>query len=273
MLSAQHWQCDLHYIVEKLNSSHPKLRDKTAATHFQDAASALDDAIPSLLEHQVIVKMQALLALLHDGFTQFAIPINPTIAFQHFPIKFCVFQDGIFIAATTPLYQDMLCNKLLKIDNKPINSVIKMVNAVCPIDEAIKGIDNCLPYLVIPEVLHTLGIIDDVRKAHFLIEDAFGEHQSIEVEALSFDSQTYWIDGYPLMIPRMIALNDPQNVALFALPHSEIVGCYSRCYAKSVIEMPQRYKSLLGSFNILPTIAKNNRIVRTLPTHIRHNLN
>jgi hypothetical protein len=225
MLTSQHWQEDLTFLVDRLLAEQVTFSGHVAPGMIENAAQSLHEGIPTLAEHQIIVKMSGLLAMVGDGRLHFGLPFNSTIGFQQFPITLEMFPTGVFITGTAPLYQDMMCTQVLEIGHHPIEAVIDMVSPVCPRNKP--SLEDVLVHITIPEVLHTFGIIDCLATAEFLVaSDAVHQHW-IEVESIPFRHGAR-LETDRQIGSQLMSLRQLVDDYSFSLPNSEITVIKSR---------------------------------------------
>jgi ABC-type xylose transport system substrate-binding protein len=64
---AQRWREDLRYMSEEMPKQHRNLFHTMTQQQFQNAVSKLNERIPSLARHQIIVEMTRIVAMVGDG--------------------------------------------------------------------------------------------------------------------------------------------------------------------------------------------------------------
>src|SRR6266849_11152576 len=73
-LSKGQWREDLQYLARELPKRHKNLFHSVSREQFERAVAELDVAIPSLQDHQIIVRMQQIAAKVGDGHTGVHVP-------------------------------------------------------------------------------------------------------------------------------------------------------------------------------------------------------
>lgn len=96
---AAEWREDLRYMAAEMAKRHKNLYHSVSKERFEGAVAVLDERIPSLARHQVIVEMARIAALVGDGHTNIAPTRDPKIGFRSLPVRFYLFKDGLFIRA------------------------------------------------------------------------------------------------------------------------------------------------------------------------------
>jgi hypothetical protein len=179
---ARQWREDLHFAAGEMEKMHKNLFHSVSREQFASIVSALDAKIPTLERHQIIVEMAKIAAAVGDGHTNLAPTRDPKIGFRTLPIALYFFEDGLFIRATHRSQASLLGGRVVGLGNSDINAynaVKKMISR----DNA-QGILYWAPqYLAMPEVLHALGIIDDMENVRITVERA-GKRESFTLHPL-----------------------------------------------------------------------------------------
>src|SRR6266496_4052720 len=82
------WREDLLYMAGEMPRLHRNLFHTMTRERFESAVRRLDERIPSLARHQIIVEMARIAALVGDGHTNIAPTRDPKIGFRTYPLKF-----------------------------------------------------------------------------------------------------------------------------------------------------------------------------------------
>src|SRR5258708_36265137 len=98
---AQRWREDLRYMSEEMPKQHRNLFHTMTRVQFENAVSKLNERIPSLARHQLIVEMARIVAMVGDGHSNIAPTRDPQIGFRTYPIKLYFFKEGLFVRAAT----------------------------------------------------------------------------------------------------------------------------------------------------------------------------
>ena len=94
--SPQQWREDLRYLAQELPRRHPNPFHTLSAAAWSQEVAALDDAIPSLPDHVIIVRLTRLVALLADVHNSLS-RTNPQYAFRQYPLSLVNRPDGMFV--------------------------------------------------------------------------------------------------------------------------------------------------------------------------------
>jgi len=186
-LTKEQWREDLRYFAGELPKRHKNLYHATSREQFERAVAELDAAIPSLQAHQIIVRMHQIAAMVGDGHT--GVHLAPY--FKRYPIRLYWFGRELRVIAAAKEYQDALGARVVKI-------------GVLGVDEAQARILSCFPsaenenewyvmstspaFIIVPEVLHALGVVPALGRAPFTFEDERGKQFTLEINPVELPS-------------------------------------------------------------------------------------
>lgn len=220
---ADKWREDLRTMAEEMPKRHRNLFHTMTREEFESAVRRLDERIPSLARHQIIVAMARIAAMVGDGHTNVAPTRDPKIGFRAYPVRLSLFKDGLFVRAATREHADIVGARVVGIGRVS-------ADAACDAASAIIGQDNAMdvkffaPFLLaMPEVLHALGLIDDMENAPFTLAGRGGSKvvnlkPTGPAEMMAPDTDLSWLSTPNWVDARDDArkpvppwLRDPQN--------------------------------------------------------------
>ena len=179
-LTKAQWRDDLKYFARELAKRHKNLYHATSQEQFERAIADLDAAIPSLQDHQIIVKLRQIAASVGDGHTGVRLPEF----FKRYPINVYWFGPELRVIAAAKEYQSALGARIVKIGALDIDEVMTRVATCFPSKDNENEwfvLSTSPAFLVRPEVLHALGIVPDLSRAAFTLEDAAGRRSIVEI--------------------------------------------------------------------------------------------
>jgi hypothetical protein len=223
-VEAERWREDLRFMAEEMPKRHKNLFHTMTREQFEAAVKRLDERIPSLARHQIIVEMARIVAMVGDGHTNIAPTRDPKIGFHSLPVKLYLFKDGLFIRAADREHAALLGARVIKIGNLTVDEAMARVQEIVGRDNEmdVKFFGPLL--LVMPEVLEALGIIESTDEARFVIEKLGQPPLTVTlktagpVDLLPPDTDLSWLpkpnwvdlrDGASAPLP--LWLKDPQN--------------------------------------------------------------
>ncbi|HEX8097437.1 MAG TPA: hypothetical protein VF507_05350, partial [Pyrinomonadaceae bacterium] len=175
---AEKWREDLRYMAEEMPKRHRNLFHTMTREQFEGAVKRLNERIPSLSRHQIIVEVARIAAMVGDGHTNVAPTRDPKVGFRSYPVKLYFFKDGLYVRAAAGEQAGLVGARVVKIGNAPVEQAYAAVREIIGRDNEMGVKFFAAHLLVMPEVLHALGLIDDMEKARFVVESR-GKEQAV----------------------------------------------------------------------------------------------
>lgn len=199
---------------------------------------------------------------------------EPVTRFHSLPVRLYVFSDGLFVSATTEEHASLLGLRVLKIGNASADDALKAVAPLVAFDRIVRrgsmsrekadkdpegdprpgnpvSVKAVSPgYLVTPEVLKSLGIIDDSSQVPLVGEDTTGKRVETIIKPMEPGSNPKWKKGYENSSnPLPLYLKDPENNFWFEyLPERKLVYMQYNAVAHKKDETFFQFCSKLFSF-------------------------
>ena len=193
---ARRWQADLVFLHNQLVDRHVDLYHSVSEDVFNEAIAQLDADIPSLDQAEILVRFSQLLALVGDGHTSYFAANQEGKLFQHYPLRFWEFSEGIFVIATHAELSHLLGKRLVKIDATEIADAHSAISSTISADNDMEYTYS-VPFLLSrAELLWALGIAGSDKQANFL----FADNTLVELDAISqeINNGSTWITANPL---------------------------------------------------------------------------
>ncbi len=192
------WREDLRYMAGQMPLFHKDLFHQMSREQFDTAIKKLYDRIPTLARHQIIVEMQRIVAMAGDGHTNIYPTRDPKIGFHVFPVKMYFFRDGLFIRSADKEYADLPGAKVIKIGNATALQAYTAVREIIGRDNEMDVKFFAAHLLVMPEVLHALGLSGNAESAKFTFETKSGQkvvelRAAGAVEMMPADTDMSWL--------------------------------------------------------------------------------
>ena len=204
-LTKEQWREDISFMASSIREHHPNPFKYISEKSFQNQIDSLQESIPHMKDHEVIVKMARIVALLNDGHTQLQF-------FQFFtgqyPLSFIVFKDGIFVSKAPVALKGVLGKRLIKIGGVSAQSSFQKVATIPPHDNQ-QTLKSWVPsILTIPEILEALDITPDRDRARFVFTDNNDQEFILDLVPLPFEEKINWIskpsaDNLPLHLTNL----------------------------------------------------------------------
>jgi hypothetical protein len=117
------------------------------------------------------------------------------------PLRLWSFGDGLFIVDALPPYEALIGRRITSIAGRPTSEVLAAIEPIVPRDNAATVTLVTPRYLLIPEVLHGLGLLDAAGPVALDVVDGAGSETTISVEPISMADYNAWAGPYGLHLP------------------------------------------------------------------------
>ncbi len=226
-LSDQQWRDDLHQLSSAIKEIHFKPFHNVSEADFDAAVGELDAEVPHMSDAEVIVGMAKIVAQLRDGHTRLHIPrLYPefaleaelghsgteppkveSIRFRQSPVRFELFEDGLFIVGAHPDYLDLVGQKVLEFDTAPVTEAIEAVRSVSFFENSSRARLMAPDRLALPEVTQILGISRASDSVTITTVDATAQTQTTRLQTVHKPGQQY-VSGLPATLPLWLRNRD-----------------------------------------------------------------
>ncbi len=194
----ERWREDLRFMAEQMPKLHRNLFHAMTRGQFESAVRSLDERIPTLARHRIIVEMARIVAMVGDGHTNIAPTRDPKIGFREYPVRLSLFPGGLFIRSAARRHADLVGARVIRIGTATVEEAFDAVRRIIGRDNEM-DVKFFAPFLLaMPEVLHALGLISDMESAPFTVESG-GRRRTVTLrpagpaEMMSPDTDTSWL--------------------------------------------------------------------------------
>ncbi|WBW97501.1 S41 family peptidase [Oceanirhabdus sp. W0125-5] len=182
--SQTRWTKAIEYLEKELPKRHKNLFFSLSKEKFHEDIDNLKRLINTLSDEEITMELSKIIASVGDGHTTLKFDVKSMV-----PVKLFWFKEGIFITDTVQEYKDALNHRVIAVNGKNIDEVVKELSKVISHENEMQ-IKNLVPqYMCIPEVLKGLNIIEDYRNIIFTVEDYEGKTFDIKID--SVDKRKY----------------------------------------------------------------------------------
>src|ERR1044072_5557587 len=178
---AEKWREDLRHMAREMEGRHKNLFHAITREQFESPVKRLDERIPTLARHQIIVELARIVASIGDGHTNVAPPRAPKIGFRTLPFKLYLFKDGMFVRAAERGHAELLGARVLKVGNASPEETIARARETIGRDNEMDVRFFAPILLAMPEGLHALGLSDSPDAARSTFEQA-GRQQTLTLQ-------------------------------------------------------------------------------------------
>ena len=184
------WQEDLQYLAKALPARHGNAYNQVSQEDFEAAVQELGQSIAELDDHQVAVEMGRLVAMIGDGHTELWLPQSAT-GFGRLPLALYYYGDDLYVFAATGPATEAIGSRVVAIDGVPVSEAYDRVVPLIARDNVFEYLRSAPMYLVVPEILHAVGVAGDPAKAVFTLDGPDGVYD-LEVGAGVNLAQATW---------------------------------------------------------------------------------
>jgi len=173
------WREDLAFLASELPARHKNAFFKCSKSDFEAAVAALERDLPALQDHQIVVRLMQLLALLgdfHTGIGAQALPAPP----RALPIAFTLFADGPVIVAARDAQRDLIGCTLVQFGGTPIDEALRRAASVAGYENESTFKSIAPRQLVNGQIAHALGLAPAPDRATITVRDGKGGERPIE---------------------------------------------------------------------------------------------
>lgn len=231
---AEKWREDLRHAAREMETRHKNLFHTTTREQFEGAVKRVYERIPTLARHQIIVELARIAASIGDGHTNVAPTRDPKIGFRTLPFKLYLFKDGMYVRAAERSHAELLGARVVKIGDLSVEEAVARAREIVGRDNEMDVRFFAPLLLVMPEVLHALGLSESPDAARFTFEKGGRQQTSTlkpsgPADLLPPDTDLSWLpkEGWVDMrdgAPPVLWLKDPKNKFWFErLPNSKVV--------------------------------------------------
>lgn len=188
---------DLSYYRDTLPVKHKNLYNKISKAEFERKVSMVAAEADSLDYETFMIALFKLNVSIGDEHTR----IEPRFT-QFLPVKFEMFEDGIFVTGIDPQKSNYLLFKLMAINGHPIDEINRKFKEVIKSDNKSYFEIYRQQFLNNPAFLKGLGILTSDRSAAFTLQNSNRENFEVTLNAVNKDSLKLALSSqYRTMLP------------------------------------------------------------------------
>jgi hypothetical protein len=182
------WQGDLDVLARVIREKHKNPFTKITKVQFDEAVARVREKIPGLEAHQILIEFLKLTALLGDGHTTVG-PGKDGRRFRSLPIGLIWTRDGLYVAATTPEFKDLLRRRVVGIGPSSLDTAIPLVAGLSAAENESGRRDAVRRWMTRPEALHALGLIEDMESVPIALVNSSETKQIVRLAPLPATGQ------------------------------------------------------------------------------------
>ena len=215
-LTDEQWTVDIEQMSAAIKDIHFKPFHNLTETEFDASVEALLNSLSQKTDKEIIVAMAEIVAQLRDGHTRIHIPrvypefaleaelghggtVPPKIGslkFAQLPVRFELFDDGLFVIAARPEHAALIGHSVVAFDDATVDEAISAVRAVSFTENGSRAKLMAPDRLGLPDVLAYLGVTDATDALSLTTRSADGEEVLTEMRALAGPGLDF-VNGLP----------------------------------------------------------------------------
>ena len=196
---------DLEALLPGMEAIHPDLFHGTPRAELESAVNELVAEVPTASDDELLDGVLRVVAMVsaggRDGHTGAFIWGSGSYAVHSLPLRLWQFSDGMYIVDALPPYEELVGARLDAVDGMPTSDVAAALDPLIPRDNPTTVTLLTPRFLLMPEVLHGLGLIDGVDAVELGITDSSGAEQSVEIAPIRMADYNGWAGPYGLHLP------------------------------------------------------------------------
>lgn len=200
------WQADLDGFIAALDALHPDLFHDTSKADFERAVGELRATVPTATDDALMVGACRLVALVSAHGRDSHTGLYPWSPDSHFPVhslplRLWLFPDGIHVIEALAPYEDLVGARVDSIAGRPVADVVRALAPLIPRDNDTTARLLTPRFLVMPEVLHGLGLVDGIGPLDLAVVDARGAARTVSITPIGMTEYNAWAGPYGLFLP------------------------------------------------------------------------
>lgn len=200
------WRTDLERLLPAMEAVHPDLYHDTSKAELQGLVDDLKGKVATATDDELMVGVTRIVARVsakgRDSHTGL-FPWNPSSTFplHSLPLRLWIFPDGVHVIEALAPHVDLVGARLDTVAGHPVAEVIRAIDPLVPRDNEATVRLLTPRFLLIPEVLHGLGLVDAVGPMALALTDNAGTARTVTVDPIPMTDYNAWAGGYGLFLP------------------------------------------------------------------------
>jgi len=193
-LTPEQWREDLRYLAGELPRRHLNAFHQISSDVFARAVAELDLEIPALADHVIAVKMMKLVAMIGDAHTSLDLTTGRKPV-RRYPLFFSNRKDGLFVTTIRDVrsgvgrmpsryaYAQAIGARLVRVGDMNVEQAVQSVSKLASTDPGNPySLTGRVPFFLrIPEILNAVGVMPDMERGRYVVEDSSGHQMEIEL--------------------------------------------------------------------------------------------
>lgn len=182
------WIQDLDYLSQELPKRHINLYFKVSSDEFDQKVKQLRENISTMIDYEIIVEMMKIVAMVGDAHTR--IDPRPAGKFHYLPLGMYWLAEGLYVISALQEYESLLGKRIISIADLNIEDVHSQLSSIISHENDSWLINQSPNYMICPEILAGLGIIDSIGTVCFTF-DGLGDVNIKAVSQIDYNNMIY----------------------------------------------------------------------------------
>jgi hypothetical protein len=237
------WIEDINFIKQELPARHVNLFTNMSQQEFDIEIESLIEKTPQLDENEIICELMKIFSKIGDSHTGIHNGMNMS-KFNIAPIKYEVYDDGIYIVEIIESGRDYLKQKVAAIDNVPINKVYEKISTVLP-HENDYFLKSAIPdFLRLYEILDALEITSSKNSYQLTL----GNGETFQVRGNAY-GHTNFISCYSTENTPFYLQNNEDNYWYRIIDGNIVYLQYNQCVEMGEISFKEFSQQMFAELN------------------------
>ena len=206
------WRADLAFAADSLPRAHPDFFHSVSPAAYRAALDSLAARLPGLEHHEIAVELARIMALVGDGHTRLTLPFDrgagffaghastaapkiPGLVFRHYPVRFELFADTLWVVQADSTHRNLLGGRVVRLGERAVADARVAVQPVVHRDND-NQLRSILPaWLVCPEILHARGVVADMERAPIVVERGNGNRVAAVLSPVAPGVAVGWLEA------------------------------------------------------------------------------
>lgn len=199
------WSSDLAAILPGIEKLHPEPYHGTSRVDVEAALVDLRAGIAKATDDELMVGVLRTVAMIsaagRDGHTGAFVWGTGDYPVTSLPLRVWLFPEGVGIIDALAPYEGLVGRRIVSIDGRDMGEVLAALDSVIPRDNhATVGL-VAPRFLLIPEVLHGLGLILTAGPVTIRTQYAAGVEEDVTIHPIPMATYNEWAGPYGLGLP------------------------------------------------------------------------
>jgi hypothetical protein len=178
------WRYDLDFFERRMKQMHWDLYANISESEFKKELEQLQRDVPSLKDHQVLLRLKKLVARVGDGHTTMSVRRPDETTVPSLPVILYQFTDGLYVRAADEAHKDLLGARVLKFGKLDAPQAFERVKAYCSVDNVMGYLDGVPLLLSSPLILEAIGASDTTERAELTVRPRDGAERTVKLDAI-----------------------------------------------------------------------------------------